>query len=89
MHAGMSIRFSCDHSVDFVRSMIPHHKGAVAMCAVLTAHAGAAAHLDPNPTHAHAGAADPYLAALCANITRMQVWVTVWECDCVSVCVCE
>ena len=36
MHAEMSIRFSCDHSVDFVRSMIPHHKGAVAMCEVLT-----------------------------------------------------
>jgi uncharacterized protein (DUF305 family) len=35
MHAGMGIRISCDHSVDFVRSMIPHHAGAVRMCEIL------------------------------------------------------
>ncbi len=27
IYAGMGIRISCDHSVDFVRSMIPHHAG--------------------------------------------------------------
>ena len=68
MHAEMSIRFSCDHSVDFVRGMIPHHKGAVAMCDVLTAH-----------IHAEA---DSYLVGLCANITRLQraeiAWMSRW-----------
>ena len=35
MHDGMAIRFVGDVNVDFVRSMIPHHMGAVEMCGVL------------------------------------------------------
>jgi uncharacterized protein (DUF305 family) len=35
MHSGMAIDVSCDHSVDFVRGMLPHHEGAIAMCDVL------------------------------------------------------
>jgi hypothetical protein len=31
----MAIEYSCDHSVDFVRQMIPHHAAAVAMCEVV------------------------------------------------------
>jgi uncharacterized protein (DUF305 family) len=39
MHNGMTVKLSCDHSVDFVRMMIPHHAGAVAMCSVLQPYA--------------------------------------------------
>jgi len=35
MHELMSVRFSCDHSLDFVRMMLPHHAGAVDMCDIL------------------------------------------------------
>lgn len=35
MHSYMAIEFSCDLNLDFVRSMIPHHQGAVDMCADL------------------------------------------------------
>merc|ERR1712232_594108 len=35
MHSAMAVDISCDHSVDFVRGMIPHHEGAIAMCDVL------------------------------------------------------
>merc|ERR1712137_195602 len=35
MHRDMAVRFSCNAAVDFVRGMVPHHKGAVEMCEVL------------------------------------------------------
>merc|ERR1719198_1863521 len=35
MHELMAVEYSCDHSVDFVRMMIPHHAGAVDMCDTL------------------------------------------------------
>ena len=38
MHRNMDIRYSNDVDVDFVRGMIPHHKGAVAMAKVALEH---------------------------------------------------
>jgi len=35
MHTGMAIKFTGDVGVDFVRGMIPHHRGAMEMCRVL------------------------------------------------------
>merc|ERR1719261_2190505 len=35
MHELMAVRYSCDHSLDFVRMMLPHHAGAVDMCDIL------------------------------------------------------
>merc|ERR1719453_2668125 len=55
MHGGMAINFSCNHLVDFVRGMIPHHAGAIAMCDVLRDASAA--------TQAASG--DAYLLQLC------------------------
>ena len=38
MHRNMDIRYSNDVDVDFVRGMIPHHKGAVGMAKVALQH---------------------------------------------------
>ena len=35
MHDAMAIQFTCDPQVDFLRGMIAHHHGAVAMCRVM------------------------------------------------------
>lgn len=38
MHAGMAIPYTGNADVDFVRQMIPHHEGAVAMAKIVLAH---------------------------------------------------
>ncbi|RXT55487.1 DUF305 domain-containing protein [Bosea sp. Tri-44] len=38
MHKEMGVAFSGDPDVDFVRGMIPHHRGAVDMAKVVLAH---------------------------------------------------
>merc|ERR1711871_1131346 len=35
MHSDMTLKFTCDPGIDFVRGMIPHHDGAVKMCKIL------------------------------------------------------
>merc|ERR1719326_2062599 len=68
MHGGMAINFSCSHDLDFVRGMMPHHAGAIAMCQIMT---------DLSKTEP-----DAYLIELCANITRLQraeiSWMEKW-----------
>lgn len=96
MHSGMTVSLTCDHTVDFVRAMIPHHKGAIAMCDVLgiegrRRRSGATGGHDHGDGHHDEGgeaaeeeqaAPDPFLAELCANITRVQraeiAWMSQW-----------
>lgn len=59
MHEGMAIQFTCDPEIDFVRGMIPHHVGAVKMCAILR-----------NSTSPLT--LDSFLSQLCTDIEREQ-----------------
>ena len=65
MHNGMAIDYSCATAKDFLRAMIPHHTGAIAMCSVLTQYTE--------------GSIDPFLAALCAEIGFAQRGEVAWQ----------
>jgi uncharacterized protein (DUF305 family) len=62
MHDAMAIDVSCEHAVDFVRGMLPHHEGAIGMCDVLT----------------NTSTSDAYLIELCDNITLNQYAEIAW-----------
>lgn len=62
-HAMMGTGTSCNAAIDFARGMIPHHAGAVDMCAAFTMY--------------YAGS-DPYLPSLCANVTAAQTSEVAW-----------
>ena len=67
MHVQMAVNYTCDHTVDFVRQMMPHHAAAIDMCAIL---------LEDEETD------DPYLTALCHSIISVQkreiAWMYQW-----------
>jgi glutaredoxin len=70
MHAAMAVEFTGDPDTDFLRGMIPHHQGAIAMAEVVIEHGR-----DP----AVRGLAEEIVTAQRAEISEMRGWLATRE----------